>query len=573
MNIKNIFSKSSLPKKKEIIAAIKSFSKQRKIVFLCFACLCFVSGIALFAQIAIQPFQKQIPVQGGTHKEGIIGTPRFINPVLSFASVDKDIESLIFSGLTKKTIDGSVVLDLAEDLSVSTDNLIYTFTLDENARFHDGKPVTAGDVVFTIQKIQSPEIKSPKQVMWEGVTVEALDSQKVRFTLKQPFINFLENASIGVLPMHIWGNVPVDEFSFSPLNTEPIGAGKYKIKNISRSRGSIETYVLKSSRYYSGEKPLIKKIHLYFFKDDERAIRALKNKQINAVAGLNPESVSSLPKNTDIYTATLHRMFGLFFNQKENSPLQEKAIRQAISITLDRQLIIENSLEGFGEPIKSPLPTTIHTKNTKIQTFESKKEEGGKILSEAGWIQGLNGIRQKGGTPLEITLKTAAIPELEKAAEAIQTQLKDIGIDITIQTFSVNDLNQNIIRPRNFEMLLFGHMLNQEGDIFAFWHSSQTSDPGLNISSYKNQTVDKILEKTIRTFNIDERVALYTQFEEEFFKDIPAIFLYSPELIYAVRGNIHNIILSPITNSSQRLLNIQEWYKETNYIIPTKQSN
>lgn len=569
MNIKNIFSRSSIPSYKECVTAVRSFSQRRKIVFLCFLCIFFVSSITLFARVAIQPFQEEVAVEGSIHREGVIGSPRFVNPVLSFAPTDKDIESLVFAGLTKKTIDGSVALDLAEDFSVSPDNLVYTFTLHEDARFHDGQPVTASDVVFTIQTIQNPEIKSPKQVFWEGVKVEALDERTVRFTLKQPFISFLENTSIGILPMHIWEHVSSEEFAFSTRNTEPIGAGKYEITSIRGKRDSIKVYILKSSRYYAGEKPFIETIHITFFEDEGKAIRALKKNTIDAVAGISSGAIENLPKGTQIYTATLHRMFGLFFNQKENSPVQEKAVRQAIDVAIDRQAIIDDALHGFGEPIKSPIATTISTGNEYKNNFESDIENASQILDSAGWIQNQNGIRYKNGRPLQITLTTASIPELEIVAHNIQEQLQMIGVDVQIQTLSINDLNQNVIRPRNFEVLLFGNMLNQEGDIFAFWHSSQTGDPGLNISSYKNQTVDTLLEQIIQTFDTNQRVKLYTQFENEFFKDIPATFIYSPELIYAVREPIHDVVLSPITNSSERLLDMQNWYLETNYVFPT----
>lgn len=570
MNIKNIFSRSSIPSHKEFLAAVKSFSRRRKIVFLCVFCIFFVSGITLFAKVAIQPFQEEIAVEGGIHREGVIGVPRFVNPVLSFATTDKDIESLVFAGLTKKTIDGSVVLDLAEDFSVSPDNLIYTFTLREDARFHDGQPVTASDVVFTVQTIQNPEIKSPKQVFWEGVKVEAIDERTVRFTLKQPFISFLENTSLGILPMHAWENTSSEEFPFSKLNTEPIGAGKYKITSVRGDRDSIQVYILESSRYYAGEKPFIQTLHISFFEDEEKAIKALKKNKIDAVAGISSQSIDSLPKGTQIYTATLHRMFGLFFNQKENSPIQEKAVRQAIDLAIDRKAVIDDALHGFGQPIKSPLPTTIPTQNEYKNNVESDIENASQILDSAGWIQNQNGTRYKNEQPLYLTITTASIPELEVVAYNLQAQLKTIGIDTRIQTLSINDLNQNVIRPRNFEVLLFGNMLNQEGDIFAFWHSSQTGDPGLNISSYKNKTVDTLLEKIIQTFDINQRVKLYTQFENEFFKDIPATFIYSPELIYAVKGSIHDVVLSPITNSSERLLDMQNWYIETNYVFPTK---
>jgi len=570
MNIKNIFSRSSIPSIKECINAVKSFPKQRKIIFLCVLCLLFVSGISLFAQVAIQPFQEEIAVFGGIHQEGVIGTPRFVNPVLSFTQTDKDLESLVFAGLTKKNIDGSITLDIAEDFSVSSNNLVYTFTIRDDARFQDGTPITASDVVFTIQTIQNPEIKSPKQVFWEGVQVQEIDSQTVRFTLKQPFISFLENTSIGILPLHIWKDVSSEEFPFSKFNTEPIGSGKYEIISVKKNKDSIEMYILESSKYYNGEKPFIKNIEFYFFDDEQKAIRALRRGSIDALSGISPQSVDELPKKTTIYTATLHRMFGLFYNQKETSPIQEKSVRQAIDIGINRKHIIDDALQGFGEPIKSPVPTTIQTDNEYKNILESDLQEASRLLTNAGWIPGENGIRFKNNKPLQITITTASIPELEIAAYNIQEQLQQLGIEVLIETLSINDLNQNVIRSRNFEVLLFGNMLNQETDIFAFWHSSQTSDPGLNIASYKNETVDNLLEQIIQTFDTNQRIQMYSRFETEFFKDIPATFIYSPELIYAVRGNVQDVVLSPITNSSERLLNIENWYTETNFVFPTK---
>jgi len=568
MNIKRIFSHISIPKKQEVLRAVKSFSRTRKTVFLVVACIFFVSGISLFSQTLIQPFEQEVPAQGGIHKEGIIGTPRFVNPVLSLSTADKDVESLIFSGLTRKTREGSIILDLAEDFSVSADNLIYTFTIDDNARFQDGEKVTVDDIVFTIQQIQNPEIKSPKRVSWEGIKVEKIDEKTVRFVLSQPFISFLENTSVGILPSYLWNTVPNEEFSFSPLNIEPIGAGKYKVKDITKSKGgAVNSYLLKASRYYSGEKPFIRKIKLYFYEKEENAIKAFRGNDIHALAGISPQSLSSLSKKTTVYTATLNRMFGLFFNQKDNAITSDIKIRQAINLALDREQIIQEALVGFGQAIESPLQTTIETTNIK-NSFTANKEKSVSILEQEGWAMNSQGVRQKGNIELSIKLTTAKIPDLEAVAEVIQKELRDIGIKIIIESHETNDLNQYVIRPRNFEMLLFGQIINQEGDIFAFWHSSQTSDPGLNITSYQNKTVDKTLEEIIQTFDINKRAVLYSNFENQFLKDIPALFIYSPQLIYVVRGTIHNVELSPITNSSQRLLDMQEWYTETNHTIP-----
>lgn len=566
--LQNIFSRISIPKKDEVRKAIQTFSKGRKFIFLFFLGLFFVSGIALFAQLLLRPFQIEIPTQGGIHTEGVIGKPRFVNPVLSISNADKDVESLVFAGLTRKTRDGSIVLDLADDFSVSEDNLVYTFKINPEARFHDNAPVTASDVVYTIHQIQNPEIKSPKRAIWEGITVEALDDQTVRFKLDQPFISFLENTSVGILPSHIWEEVPDAEFSFSPLNIKAIGAGKYKITGSTKSSGgSLSSYTLKIARQYTGKKPFIKKFKIRFFEDEEAAVRALKSKDIEALAEVGTNSIENIPKDTTIYTATLHRTFGLFFNQDTSQILQDVRVRRAISLAIDRQAVVDEVLDGFGQPIQSPLPTTIKTNVDGRDDVSQNIARAQSLLDQANWTMQSNGIRQKNGTNLHITIKTANIPDLENTADLIASQLHEIGIDATVQTMSMNDLNQTAIRPRNFEVLLFGQAINQESDIFAFWHGSQISDPGLNISGYKNSKVDKALENAIQTFDQNKRASFYSTFEKEFFNDVPAVFIYSPQLVYVVRGKLHNVELSPITNSSERLLDMQDWYSETDYFI------
>lgn len=554
------------PKKQEIIDAITSFSYTQKIFFVVVLGVAFASAVGIIATYTLRPFQYEVAIQGGHHTEGIVGTPRFVNPVLSVSPADRDVEQLVFSGLTRKTREGSVILDLAEDFEVSDDNLIYTFTIAEDARFHDNTPITARDVVFTIQQIQNPEIKSPKRVQWEGISAQVVDDTTVRFILSQPFIGFLENMSTGIIPAHIWEPLSSEEFQFSPYNIEPIGSGPYMVQNLTTAaNGTVSSYSLKKFKRYIGTQPFIQRITLTFFENQDDALRSLRNREIDALALIQIPELSALPRNSTVYTATLNRMFGIFFNQDKNSALQDRRVRQAIDLAIDRQAIIREALKGFGEPIKSPLSSTIQTNLPDREQIEQNITRAENLLDQSGWTKNSNGTRQKDGVALRFTLHTAGTFELQTAATMIQSQLQNIGIDIEVETLNMTDFNQNIVRPRNFELVLLGQTLNQEADIFAFWHSSQTSDPGLNISNYKNTTVDRSLEQIIQTFDTAARAQQYTRFEQEFFKDIPAIFIYSPQVMYVVRNTLKNVELSPITNSSQRLVNIYDWYIETNF--------
>src|SRR3989344_783648 len=163
-----------LPKKEEINSVFKAFSKKEKMVFvLLFLTLCI--STLLILQSINKSLMTEVPFRGGSVSEGIIGTARFINPVLAISSADQDMVSLIYSGLMRKNPDGTMTPDLAEKYQMSKDGLTYTFTLKNEIYFHDEKPVTVNDIVFTINKIKDPVIKSPKRGNWDGVSVEKID--------------------------------------------------------------------------------------------------------------------------------------------------------------------------------------------------------------------------------------------------------------------------------------------------------------------------------------------------------------------------------------------------------------
>jgi peptide/nickel transport system substrate-binding protein len=219
----------------------EKFTASGRALFYFFAGLLVVSTVGLLF-ILEQSVVVPAPARGGSLQEGIIGSPRFINPVLALSDADRDLTALVYSGLMRATPEGSYAPDLASHFDLSEDGKVYTFYLRTEAIFHDGKPVTADDVVFTIQKTQDPALKSPMRANWDGVAVEAVDATTVRFTLKSPYAPFIENTTLGVLPKHLWGEVSDEEFPFSELNTSPVGSGPYRVRSVERSPGGIDSY-------------------------------------------------------------------------------------------------------------------------------------------------------------------------------------------------------------------------------------------------------------------------------------------------------------------------------------------
>ena len=572
--VRQLKTAGKLPSKDQINSVVHTFSKKERIVFIVLMIILLISTLSILESIN-HSIMIKVPLRGGEISEGIIGTPRFINPILSTSPADADLVALIYSGLMRKNPDGTLTPDLAQTYQMSPDGLTYTFTLKDKIYFQNGQPVTADDVVFTINEAKDPIIKSPRQVDWEGVTATKIDAKTVQFTLKQPYPSFLENTTLGIMPESLWSNSPIE---LNNANTAPIGSGPYMIKSVSKeSSGVIDSYELAPfNRFVLGE-PYIQDLSLHFYGSEDDVINALEGGVVDQISSITPLNADILKeRNYNIESSVLPRVFGLFFNQNQNRLFTDKVITNAIDQSIDKDKIVQEVLFGYGTAIDSPIPPSLDTYQklaapnnvSRDQVLQSVQAS----LVKDGWTKGADGFfektttdkkKNKTITPLEFSISTSNAPELAKTAQLIQQDLAGVGIKVDIKTFDAGNLNQSVIRPRKYDALLFGEIINRESDLFAFWHSSQRKDPGLNVAMYTNATVDKILENASITLDETSRNKLYAQFEAEIKKDMPAVFLYSPNFIYVVSNNLKGLSIEHITSPADRFSNVYSWYTET----------
>ncbi len=581
-----------IPKKRELRGALASFTRKKFSLFIAALLVALVSMIVLLEKVNTS-FMVTIPADGGTLVEGIVGTPTLVNPVLALSDADKDIVSLVYSGLMRKTPDGTFIPDLAESYTISPDGMTYTFVMKKNVKFHDGTPVTADDVLFTIAKIKDPLIKSPRRVGWEGVTVEKTDANTVVFTLKQPFISFMDNTTIGILPTHIWKNVTEAEFSLSPLNIKAIGSGPYMIDEVIKNDDTIpEGYNLKRNTNFVLGTPHIKNINIVSYANEKDLVKDLENHYIDQASGLSPLNAANIKKaGYTIHTATLPRIFGMFWNSANNKVLLDPNVIHAFDVALDRSSIVNEVLDGYGTTIHSPVPETIIKDASDTIRSTSALDEAREILEKGGWTVGADGIRTHGGTKtvtqtkkvgkktvtqkvtvntgpvtkLAFSLSTGNTPELQKASALIKEQLEAIGAQVEIKVYETGPLNQ-LIRERSYEALFFGQIINHESDLFSFWHSSQRADPGLNIALYSNKAVDDILLSVQKISDQNARLAKYKEFIKQFDTNMPALLIYSPKYLYATSSKLNNITLDTLTIPSDRFVSVHTWYANEEHV-------
>ena len=649
---------------------------KEKMVFFSLILLVLSSSILLFSSFYCKNTEI-VPSEGGEYIEGVVGSPRFINPVYAASSdVDRDLTELIYSGLMKYDENGKIVPDLTEEYKVLEDGKIYEFTLKENLLWQDEKPLNADDVVFTIKTIQNPSLKSPVRANWLGVKVEKISDLSVRFELSNPSAVFLENCTLKILPAHVWQDITSQNFPLSIYNLKPVGSGPYKLKTLAQdNQGNIKSLELVANQNYAGKKPNIPKITFFFFEKEDDEISAFNSKQINGFSPLSPQKEQNL-KNQDFseYLLSLPRYFAVFFNPEKSKVLAEKNVRQALNYGTNKEEIVDKILFKQGRVVDSPILPDIYGFEKPEKTYEFNQTTARQLLDAAGFVENVTGIgeedksssspftdswvREKivkkepafqfksnlklgsqrtevkelqkclakdpeiypegevtgyfgnktkeavvkfqekykeeilqpsglqSGTgevlkstqkklnelcaapseeklPLSFTLTTVNQPVLVNVASLLKEQWKSVGINVEIKAVDILTLGQEVIRTRDYEMFLFGEVLNAVPDLFPFWHSSQIKDPGLNLAGYENKECDKLLEEARGSLDEKERGNALEKFQNILIEDAPTVFLYGPDYLYLVSKEIKGINAKVITDSSKRFAGIEEWYIKT----------
>lgn len=535
----------------------------------------FVVSAAMLLVRANAELLVESPRDGGELVEGIVGTPRFVNPILAVTNADRDLVSLIYSGIMRLGEDGTLEEDLAESLTISEDGLVYNIVLKEDARFHDNTPVLADDVIATIARVQDAAIKSPFRASWDAVATEKLGEREFNIVLPEPYAPFIENLTLGILPRHIWESASADEFPFSQHNSEPIGSGPYVISRINRTTSGIpESYVLTPFAQYYGEEPNIEILRLNFYPSETKIYEALTGGFIDAVGGLSKERLEDLRTSELPYTertTPLPRTFALFFNQNEQPVFRDRSVRRALEAAIDRDTLVDEVFGGYATPINTPIPPGFgitSPDSADASNTQTGLEEAREILRTAGWrINEATGVWEKKSGESTVTLsfsiETVNSPDFEAIAEHLKSTWEELGVTVNVRKFEQSDLTQTVIRPRNYNALLFGTEVGRELDLYSFWHSSQRNDPGLNVSLYANITIDSILAEARTTNNFEDREDAYTRFVEEVSAEVPAIFLFVPTYTYVLTAPVTGVSLKGVAHGSERFSTIHNWHTET----------
>jgi peptide/nickel transport system substrate-binding protein len=542
------------PSKKQFKYLPKILSKKERNVVAVLALI--IIGSIIYIPLSLY-FNKTTPVasSGGTYSEGIIGEPRHINPALATNDADRDLVRLIYSSLTKYDNQGNIIGDLAESFDVSEDGLTYTFVL-KDAEWHDGQPVTADDIVFTVNTFQNEDYNSPQRINWNSVLAERIDDKTAKLTLKNKYAQFLNNTTVGILPKHVWQNVKPINFSLSDLNVEPIGSGPYKFSELKKdSLGKIQSYELKAHKKYHDGRPYIDRVELKFYPTESELVAAYNRGDVSNISNISAQNLNRLKfqQRLDVKRIKFPRYFTVFFNPDQSETLSELDVRQALNHATDKTTVINEVLNGEALLVKSPVIPAVLGGVDIADPYAYDQNKARELLQNTE------------AEDLSITLTTSEWPEFVIVANMLKEQWESVGFNVELQIADITTMQQ-IIKDRSYEALLFGEVLTVDPDPFSFWHSSQKKSPGLNLAVYDDPEADRLLEEGRSTLDPLKRMSSYDDFQKVVLEGAPAIFLYSPLYIYPQDNDVRSNDIEIISVPSDRFSNINTWFISTKRI-------
>ncbi len=511
------------------------------------------------------------PAQGGIYTEGLIGSFNRLNPVLDNRNqADRDIDRLIFSGLIRYDDRGLPQGDLAESWGISQDGKVYNFSIRQNAVWQDGQPVTADDVLFTVDLMRDENSTAPDDVkaLWKEVEVAALDPKMIQFRLPEPYAPFLDYLSFGVLPKHLLDGKTFQDLVDDPFNLKPVGSGPYRLDRFAVTDGQVTGVVLAAFHDYYAQKPFIEQFVFRYFPDAQSAYEAYKKGEVMGISQVTPDllpQVSKEPK-LSIQTGQLPELSMIFLNldNPDVSFFQEADIRRALLLGLNRQWMIDHLLDGQAIVANGPVfpnswayyDDTPHLDYDPDQAVALLKDKGYTIPAEGGSVRA-----DKDGKKLSFELVYPEGDRYQALADEIQKDWAKIGVEVTLTALPYDQLISDDLDTRTYQAALVDLNLARtpDPDPYPFWHQTQTAS-GQNYSKWNDFQASEYLEQARTKADIGERTKQYKNFQVRFADQLPALPLFYPVYTYAIDSQVQGVRMGSLLDPSDRFATVTSWY-------------
>jgi len=505
--------------------------------------------------------------RGGTAVEALVGTPGALNPLFEQDDTTRDVDSVIYQGLTTVDANQRVIGLLASDWSISPDHLTYTFNVRTDVKWADGQPFTADDVLFTFHVLQDLEYQQPGADFWRQVGVAAGGPNQVEFTLRSPSASFPLALRVGIIAKHLFDGQSPDQIEASPYSgIHAIGTGPFQVAAIDSRAITLDRNPNASPQPYLDH--LI--MRTYPANNPQAAILAVQSGAADLVGGIDPKELTTLQNTSNVTVLDARTYTNAFITMNADGDgktfFSDVNVRQALVRGVDRESVISDVLGGHGEIDPTPIPAGDWAfTDSAAKKYPYDQLAAAKALDAAGWTlpPGAQIRTNKDGVAFRVGLVVTDTYPNHEIADAVARQLGALGISVTVKAVSPTDLVQNYLLTHHYQMALVVFDLGPDPDLFSLWHSG--ADPGsLNFAYSRGWgLIDKDLEDGRAAVDQPARLAAYTDFQMLIADRAPAIFLYSANYDYAVSQRVRGVRMNRVIEPGDRFQYVTDWYVNT----------
>lgn len=526
-----------------------------------------------------------------TYVEAMVGAPRWVNPLLAATDTDRDLAHLIFSGLSRVDNEGNLVPDLASAWQAAPDSTVFTYTLKPDVLWHDGEPVTTGDVMFTLGLLKAEKFPGDPALAlpWKSVEISSPVESTIVFKLPAPNASFPQYTTLGILPRHIWESVKPDDMLNSPWNLSPIGSGAWRYARLQTpvdGTGASDTIsstvpnrVADSVQPSDGvllirsaapsvvavEGAGIQRIWFRLYPTFGAALTGFEMGEVHGLGHIPTENMAEVAAVSDVslHTQNLARYNMLILNME--SPLFDKAeTRRAFELAINRTTLggdqeAKTSLPLYGPILPHSWAYSASCSPPQAQSFGEART----LLDSAGWTMTSSGVRARDGLTLTVVLAANSdIPANVVEAQQVVNNLRAVGVDARLAAVSRTVFLRDYLGPRAFHIALAGwEAQGADPDLYDYWHSSQAKTGGLNFAQWSNKAADKALTESRANPGQDARKPAFCDFQSAFAADVPAIVLSTPLYTYATRLPAQGVTLptKDLLSPADRFDTLAEW--------------
>lgn len=480
---------------------------------------------------------------GGTYTEGTLGHVNSMNPLFASTESEKALSRLLFETITSIDSTGHVIPNLAKSVIPSNNGKTWTITLRENMRWSDGEPITNADVLYTASLIKNSAVATIYDTNLSGVKVSETEDGKIQFDLPTIYADFASALNFPVVPEHILKDTDPKNLIESSFSTSPITSGPFTFNAIQKSSKANEQVIyLNVNKNYYKHKPLLNSFAIHTFAEKNSLINALNSGTISATAALSPADANLITSDSINEKQTAINSGVFIFMNTTSETIKNRDLRQGIKQALNLETIrnIAKNQPALDYPL---LESQIKLNNYPAVIAENQDEAARKIDSI------LDGYGEAG---LTLNIATVHSGYLEQITNEIAEELRDFGINAEVTVYDENqEFISTIVSKRNYDILVYEIELGTEPDIFTYYHSTQASASGHNLSNYKSAFIDNLILSARETLNNDLRIAKYESFMNYWVSEVPAIALYQTNLSYYHNKNVksfsdENILTTPL---------------------------